>query len=93
MTSKYSIVAVPGLGAHAVKSWQWNKPSSSFNWITAKKDGDSAPKDTKDIGGLAKDFPTARVLLFNYASAYQGMASKVQIKTHGVQEDLMESAD
>lgn len=70
LTTNISIVAIPGLGANAVKSWQWDKPPSNFNWITEKKttdakDAGNPSKGTKDVGGLAKDFPTARVLPYN----------------------------
>ncbi|KAK5940015.1 hypothetical protein PMZ80_007433 [Knufia obscura] len=52
------IVVIPGLGTDPEKSWQSNK--TEFNWI----------KDSKD--GLARDFPKARILLFQYESAWSG---------------------
>lgn len=61
------IVVIPGLGANAVKSWQCDGENSSFNWIIGEKD-----KDGNFTGGLPKDCEKARVLLYNYASAYQG---------------------
>lgn len=75
----FSIVAVPGLGGNAVKIWQKqsNLGSSTFNWITDVRSTDpresgNNPAREREIGGLAKDCPNARVLLWNYASAYQG---------------------
>ncbi|KAK3687468.1 ankyrin repeat-containing domain protein [Podospora appendiculata] len=61
------IVAIPGLGANPVKSWQAEAPNT-FNWITDKKGN----ADDREVGGLANDFPNSRVMLYNYASAYQG---------------------
>lgn len=52
----YSIVAVPGLGAHPVDSW---KGKMGFNFLT-------------DEDGLQKDFPKSRILLYKYESAWQG---------------------
>ena len=51
------IVFVPGLGAEPERSWQSTK--GDFNWI-------------KDKDGLARDFPKARLLLFQYESAWAG---------------------
>ncbi|KAK1476307.1 hypothetical protein CTAM01_15497 [Colletotrichum tamarilloi] len=52
------IVAVHGLGASPEKSWLYEKEGSkSYHWL-------------KDDDGLAKDFPSARIMLFAYSSAY-----------------------
>ncbi|CCC07660.1 unnamed protein product [Sordaria macrospora k-hell] len=54
------IVLVPGLGAHPEKSWESENEKSKFNWTTDKD------------GGIIKDFPKARVLLYMYESAWTG---------------------
>ncbi|KAI9150449.1 Ankyrin repeat domain-containing protein [Paramyrothecium foliicola] len=51
------IVFVPGLGANPEESWKSAK--SGFNWAS-------------DEDGVARDFPTARVLLYMYESAWTG---------------------
>ncbi|KAL4409756.1 hypothetical protein CABS03_09595 [Colletotrichum abscissum] len=52
------IVAVHGLSASPEKSWLYEKEGSkSYHWL-------------KDDDGLAKDFPSARIMLFAYSSAY-----------------------
>ncbi|OJD32171.1 multiple ankyrin repeats single kh domain-containing protein [Diplodia corticola] len=67
------IVAVPGLGAHPVTSW--THPDTKFNWL-------------RDSDGLAKDFPTARVLLFQYGSAWVG-SLKVKQCLDSIAESLL----
>lgn len=52
------IVFVPGLGADPERSWQSSK--NDFNWT----------KDPKE--GLARDYPKARFLLFQYESSWTG---------------------
>lgn len=54
------IVLVPGLGAHPEKSWESGSEKSKFNWATDKD------------GGIIKDFPKARILLYHYESAWVG---------------------
>ena len=53
----YSIVLVPGLGAHPEESWKSTK--TGFNWTTSQD-------------GLIRDFPRARILLYMYESAWVG---------------------
>lgn len=53
----HSIVFVPGLGAHPEDSWKSAK--SGFSWAS-------------DKDGVARDFPSARVLLYMYESAWTG---------------------
>lgn len=52
----FSIVLVPGLGAHPEDTW---KSPKGFNWTTSED-------------ALIKCFPKARVLLFMYESAWFG---------------------
>lgn len=52
------IVFVPGLGTDPEKSWE--SDSTKFNWITDQKEG------------LARDFPKARLMLYQYESAWKG---------------------
>ncbi|KAF9882373.1 hypothetical protein CkaCkLH20_00409 [Colletotrichum karsti] len=65
------IVFVPGLGAHPEDSW---KSETGFNWATGIYDG--ASKSFSDSvskkDGLARDFPKARILLYQYESAWIG---------------------
>jgi hypothetical protein len=70
-------VFVPGLGAHPELSWK--SSSSDFNWASGKD-------------GVARDFPTARVLLYMYESAWQGpikvkqnLKSLAETLLHGLQ--------
>ena len=58
--SDIDIVLVPGLGAHPETSWESGNEKSKFNWATDKD------------GGIIKDFPKARILLFMYESAWVG---------------------
>ncbi|KAJ4416134.1 hypothetical protein N0V85_002402 [Neurospora sp. IMI 360204] len=58
--SDIDIVLVPGLGAHPEKSWESGNEKSKFNWATDKD------------GGIIKDFPKARILLYMYESAWVG---------------------
>jgi ankyrin repeat protein len=51
------IVFVPGLGANPVESWKCSK--TGFNWAS-------------DKDGIVKEFPSARVLLYMYQSAWVG---------------------
>jgi hypothetical protein len=46
------------LGANPEESWQ--SARSGFNWASDKRDG------------LARDFPKARILLYQYESAWTG---------------------
>jgi hypothetical protein len=65
---------VPGLGADPDKSWEWPVPEDNgFNWL-------------KSDNGLAKVFPQARVLLYNYRSAWKG-----KFKAKQAMEDLGKS--
>lgn len=52
------IVFVPGLGTDPEKSWE--SDVTKFNWITDYKEG------------LARDFPKARLMLYQYESAWTG---------------------
>ncbi|OHE95305.1 hypothetical protein CORC01_09450 [Colletotrichum orchidophilum] len=63
------IVFVPGLGASPEDSW---KSETGFNWATG--DGVSKPssESTSKKEGLARDFPKARILLYQYESAWVG---------------------
>ncbi|KZL82888.1 multiple ankyrin repeats single kh domain-containing protein [Colletotrichum incanum] len=65
------IVFVPGLGAHPEDSW---KSESGFNWATGIYDGVSknSSESTGKKDGLARDFPRARILLYQYESAWIG---------------------
>jgi hypothetical protein len=56
-TTNMDIVFVPGLGANPVDSWQ--SAEGKFNW--------AADKD-----GIAKDYPNARILLYEHESAFRG---------------------
>ncbi|KAK1775315.1 hypothetical protein QBC45DRAFT_335593, partial [Copromyces sp. CBS 386.78] len=58
--SDIDIVLVPGLGAHPEKSWESENDKNRFNWATDKD------------GGIIKDFPKARILLYMYESAWAG---------------------
>ncbi|KAM7213105.1 hypothetical protein V8F06_011528 [Rhypophila decipiens] len=72
------IIAIPGLGANPARSWLANeKDPKSFNWLNDKKDG------------LPKDFPNARIILFQYASAYHG-AFKVRQYLTNIARTLLE---
>lgn len=53
------IVLVPGLGAHPYHTWIWKGPNApqGFSWIRE---------------ALPADFPTARILLFQYKSQWFG---------------------
>ncbi|KAF2148555.1 hypothetical protein K461DRAFT_232934, partial [Myriangium duriaei CBS 260.36] len=62
----FSIVAVPGLGAHPEESWTWFPPRKrenarygAFNWIS-------------DPNGLIKLYPNSRIMLYDFASAWHG---------------------
>ncbi|OLN82235.1 Ankyrin repeat domain-containing protein 17 [Colletotrichum chlorophyti] len=65
------IVFVPGLGAHPEDSW---KSDSGFNWATGIYDGisKSSSESASKKDGLARDFPRARILLYQYESAWVG---------------------
>ncbi|GKT50954.1 ankyrin-1 [Colletotrichum spaethianum] len=65
------IVFVPGLGAHPEDSW---KSGSGFNWATGIYDGISknSSESSGKKDGLARDFPKARILLYQYESAWIG---------------------
>ncbi|KAF4928951.1 Ankyrin-3 [Colletotrichum viniferum] len=65
------IVFVPGLGAHPEDSW---KSETGFNWATGVYDGASKPSSdsSNKKDGLARDFPKARILLYQYESAWVG---------------------
>ncbi|KAF4973196.1 hypothetical protein FSARC_448 [Fusarium sarcochroum] len=52
------IVFVPGLGAHPLQSWK--STTGDFNWAS----------DT--AGGIARDFPNARILLYHCESSWTG---------------------
>ncbi|KAJ4245039.1 hypothetical protein NW762_014247 [Fusarium torreyae] len=52
------IVFVPGLGAHPLQSWK--STTGDFNWAS-----DAA-------GGIARDFPNARILLYHCESSWTG---------------------
>jgi len=52
------IVCVPGLGANPEESWKSNDVKNPYNWIS-------------DDEGLKRDFPKARVLLYQYESAWR----------------------
>ena len=54
------------------------KEAKSFNWLTDKE------------GGLPKDFPTARILIYNYASAYRGNFKIKQYMTN-ISKTLLEA--
>lgn len=94
-----SIVAVPGLGTDPEKCWIWPanirdgeadvqhvsddlgherqaKVRKPFNWI-------------KDPDGLARLFPKARILLYDYASAWSG-TRKVRVSMMGICKSLLE---
>lgn len=74
----HSIIAIPGLGANPARSWLANeKDPKSFNWLTDKKDG------------LPKDFSNARIILFQYASAYHG-AFKIRQYLTNIARTLLE---
>ncbi|CCF38951.1 hypothetical protein CH063_00303 [Colletotrichum higginsianum] len=70
-TIDVDIVFVPGLGAHPEDSW---KSESGFNWATGIYDGVSktSSESTSKKDGLARDFPRARILLYQYESAWVG---------------------
>ncbi|KAF6819564.1 multiple ankyrin repeats single kh domain-containing protein [Colletotrichum sojae] len=65
------IVFVPGLGAHPEDSW---KSETGFNWATGIYDGASktSSESSNKKDGLARDFPKARILLYQYESAWVG---------------------
>lgn len=52
-------MAVPGLGADPVRCWESQARNSTFNWIA-------------DRDGLQKEFPDARIMLYQYESAWKG---------------------
>lgn len=57
MLTLYSVVFVPGLGANPEESWKSTR--TGFNWAC-------------DKDGLQKEAPDARVLLYQYESAFHG---------------------
>ncbi|KAL2876056.1 hypothetical protein SGCOL_008760 [Colletotrichum sp. CLE4] len=65
------VVFVPGLGAHPEESW---KSEAGFNWATGIYDGvtKSSSESASKKDGLARDFPKARILLYQYESAWVG---------------------
>ncbi|KAI0904424.1 ankyrin repeat-containing domain protein [Ustulina deusta] len=75
------IVAIHGLGASPEKSWVYDQEGEqSFNWL-------------KDKCGLPTDFPDARIMLYAYASAYQGrfkMKQFIRIIAAGLLDRLQE---
>ncbi|WDK20687.1 hypothetical protein CGRA01v4_11974 [Colletotrichum graminicola] len=83
------IVFVPGLGAHPEDSW---KSESGFNWATGIYDGvtknSSESANKKD--GLARDFPRARILLYQYESAWIGDL-KVRAFLRDIAKSMLES--
>lgn len=57
---------MPGFAVEPEKSWTWSGagqdaslPRTSFNWLS-------------DTNGLQKDFPQARIMLYQYNSQYKG---------------------
>ena len=58
-TPDVDIVCVPGLGANPEESWKSTDAKSPYNWLS-------------DTDGLKRDFPKARVLLYQYESAWSG---------------------
>ncbi|KAK1448331.1 hypothetical protein CCUS01_11739 [Colletotrichum cuscutae] len=65
------VVFVPGLGAHPEDSW---KSEAGFNWATGIYEGvtKNSSESTSKKDGLARDFPKARILLYQYESAWVG---------------------
>jgi hypothetical protein len=76
-----SILAVPGLGTNPVECWTW-KPGAND---TPEPDGQHGPPASsratgsskhfnwlQDPDGLASLFPKARIMLYDYASAWKG---------------------
>lgn len=60
---------MPGFAVESEKSWTWfeeardpHRNGINFNWL-------------KDGGGLQKDFPQARIMLYQYNSQYRGANS------------------
>lgn len=53
----HSIVAIPGLGANPKECW--THEDTKFNWL-------------RDSEGLASLYPRARIMLYDYASAWRG---------------------
>lgn len=74
-------MAIHGLGASPEKSWVYDQEGEqSFNWL-------------KDKCGLPTDFPDARIMLYAYASAYQGrfkMKQFIRIIAAGLLDRLQE---
>lgn len=58
-----SVIAVPGLGADPFESWRsktrGGDGKDGFHWL-------------QDADGLRQDFPHARIMLYEYASAWRG---------------------
>lgn len=71
--AEVDIVFVPGLGADPVASWKSN--NNDFNWSSHKE-------------GLQKDFPKARILLYQNESAWIG-ALKVKQYIHNLSTTLL----
>lgn len=67
------VVFVPGLGADPEGSWQSN--NNEFNW-------------TSDKDGLVRDFPRARILLYQYESAWKGTL-KIKQNMHNLGTTLL----
>lgn len=68
--SEIDIVFVPGLGADPERSWESSK-TPNFNWITDEKEG------------IARDFPKARLMLYQYESAWVG-----DLKVHQYMQNI-----
>ncbi|KAK1983503.1 ankyrin repeat-containing domain protein [Colletotrichum cereale] len=83
------IVFVPGLGAHPEDSW---KSDSGFNWATGIYDGvtKNSSESTNKKDGLARDFPRARILLYQYESAWIGDL-KVRAFLRDIAKSMLES--
>ncbi|KAK4978325.1 hypothetical protein LTR28_006158 [Elasticomyces elasticus] len=61
-----SIIAVPGFAVEPEKSWTWfekaqvpHEDGINYNWLNNGE-------------GLRKDFPRARIMLYQYNSQYKG---------------------
>lgn len=59
ITPEVDIVLVHGLGADPINCWRSSQENNTFNW-------------TSNEDGLRRDFPRARILLYQYESAWEG---------------------
>lgn len=66
---------MPGLAVHPEKNWTWTGEGVSFNWLEAEY-------------GLQRDFPQARIMLFQYNSQYRG-SNKVDTALGYIAIDLL----